>query len=55
MAQGASDGAGAGEESGGHDLMSGETSMDGDTFGRASCTNSVTELLSFYLEQLHAK
>lgn len=34
MAQGAADGAGAGEESGGHDLMSGETSMDGDIFGR---------------------
>lgn len=35
MAQGAADGAGAGEESGTHDLTSGENSMDGDTSGRA--------------------
>lgn len=35
MAQGAADGARAGEESGSHGLTSGETSMDGDTAGRA--------------------
>lgn len=35
MAQGAADRAEAGEESGSHELMSGETSMDGDTSGRA--------------------
>lgn len=35
MAQGAADRAGTREESGSHDLTSGETSMDGDTSGRA--------------------
>lgn len=35
MAQGAADGAGAGEESGGHVLTSGDPSMDGHTSGRA--------------------
>lgn len=34
-AQGTAGGAGAGEESGSHDLTSGETCVDGDTSGRA--------------------